>query len=261
MTPPYFDRLIAAYRAGQAGRDVHLGYWDDPADTADFPAAQARLTARVIDQLPLMPGQDLLDVACGFGGTLAALNDATASSVLTGVNIDVRQLDICRSVRPRAGNRIALVAADACAQPFPDRAFDHAVCVEAMFHFPSRARFLMEAARVLRPGGMLLVTDILLRRPEHPPWTDIEAVLRRDYGPWPDLRTDAATIVAAAEAAGLVLTEDQDWTAATLPSYRVISPDPYPERNPAPDAGAVFRWLHHHGWLNYRMLGFRRPSR
>ena len=259
MGPPYFDRLIAAYRAGAAGRDVHLGYWDDPGDTGDFPAAQARLTGRIVDLLPLMPGQDVLDVACGFGGTLAALNDTTASSVLTGVNVDVRQLDICRSIRSRAGNRIALVGADACALPFPDRAFDHAVCVEAMFHFPSRACFLMEAARVLRPGGMLVVTDILLRAPETAPWTGLDGVLLRDYGPWPDLWTDAATIIAEAAASGLELSEDQDWTAATLPSYGVISPDPHPERNPFPDAGAVMRWMHHHGWLSYRMLGFRRP--
>lgn len=260
MTPAYFDRLIAAYRAGAAGRDVHLGYWDGSADTADFPAAQARLTARVIDRLPLLPGQDVLDIACGFGGTLAALNDATASSVLAGVNIDLRQLAICGSIRPRAGNRIALVAADACALPFPDRAFDHAVCVEAMFHFPSRARFLAEAARVLRPGGLLLATDILLRPPETPPWRDFETVLRRDYGPWPDLWTDAGTIISQAAASGLDLTEDQDWTAATLPSYRVIAPDPHPEGNPAPDAGAVMRWMHQFGWLSYRMLGFRRRS-
>lgn len=260
MTPAYFDRLIAAYRAGAAGRDVHLGYWDGPADTADFPAAQARLTARVIDRLPLLPGQEVLDIACGFGGTLAVLNDATASSVLAGVNIDLRQLAICGSIRARAGNRIAVVAADACALPFPDRAFDHAVCVEAMFHFPSRARFLAEAARVLRPGGLLLATDILLRPPATPPWRDLETVLRRDYGPWPDLWTDASTITAQAAASGLDLIEDQDWTAATLPSYRVIAPDPHPERNPAPDASAVMRWMHHHGWLSYRMLGFRRAS-
>src|SRR5438034_5931485 len=43
--------------------------------------------------------------------------------------------------------------ADACALPFPDASFDRVLAVECIFHFPSRLRFLKEAARVLKPGG------------------------------------------------------------------------------------------------------------
>ena len=268
MLPPYFDRLIAAWQAGLTGRDVHLGYWDTPpalsapCSPRDFAAAQARLTERIIDQLPLFPGQDILDVACGFGGTLAALNAAASSTALTGINIDTRQLAICRTIPPRFGNRLALIAADACALPLPAASRDHVTCVEALFHFPSRAGFLREAARVLRPDGCLLLTDILLRA-DNAPWSAerIAAILRRDYGPWPDPWCALPTIIQAARAAGLEPIAQDDWTVATLPSYRVIAPDPAPERDPNPGAGAVFRWLHEHGGLTYQMLGFRRTSR
>ena len=70
--PAYLDGLIAAYRAGQAGRDLHLGYWDDPPDLAapcapgEFAAAQARLTRRIIALAPPEPGHRVLDVACGL---------------------------------------------------------------------------------------------------------------------------------------------------------------------------------------------------
>src|SRR5262245_61066318 len=66
--PPYFEVLIAAYRAGHAGRDVHLGYWDRPPNLAtpcvpgEFEAAQARLTKRMIGCAALLPGQRVLDV-------------------------------------------------------------------------------------------------------------------------------------------------------------------------------------------------------
>jgi MPBQ/MSBQ methyltransferase len=263
VLPPYFDALIAARRAGQAGRHVHLGYWDDPPPphvppaSGEFEAAQARLTERVIGLVPLHAGQSVLDVACGFGGTLAAIDARLEGMALTGLNIDVRQLDLCRGAVKRPGNSLALVTADACALPFPDATFDHLFCVEAMFHFPSRQTFMAEAARVLRPGGMLVVTDILLRRPvPGAPGADaIAATIRRDYGPWPEPWIGAETIHGIAHRTGLLTVRNEDWSGATLPSYRTIAP----VRPGKPlSAGDVFRWLHGNGWLGYRMFSFRR---
>lgn len=275
--PPYFDGVLAAWRAGQAGRDVHLGHWDAPPalDTpctpAEFAAAQARMTQLVVDTLrdpehpPAPPGPTaILDVACGLGGTLAEANRRRGGLRLSGVNIDPRQLAACRSIAPRPGNTLDLVAADACALPFPAASQDHVLCVEAMFHFASRTAFLREVARVLRPGGSAVMTDILLSHPKGCPWApaEVDRILRRDYGPWPDPWVDVATILREAAGAELLPIEATDWTAATLPSYRLISPHPAPERLGArADAGSVFRWLHAHGGLSYRLFRFRRPAR
>ena len=67
------------------------------------------------------------------------------------------QLALCRGAVPGAG----LVAGDACALPFQSASFDHAFCVEAMFHFGSRRRFLAEAraASRLRHPSIVEVLD------------------------------------------------------------------------------------------------------
>jgi cyclopropane fatty-acyl-phospholipid synthase-like methyltransferase len=263
--PPYFDFLIEGFRAGQGGRHVHLGYWDEPPPLSspcsadEFAAAQARLTDLMVALADLRDGHHVLDVGCGFGGTLEAVSKA-ADARLCGVNIDRRQLDLCRSLPiPRA--RLALVLADACALPFRAESFERIFCVEAMFHFGSRARFLSQAAAALRPGGRLVLSDILLRQPPSSAplgVAAIEAVLRKDYGPWPQPWIDQAALIAQAERAGLTLDRVVDLTRQTLPSYRYTAP-----RKPvAPwdklSAGSVLRWLHSEGYLSYLCLVLRR---
>jgi MPBQ/MSBQ methyltransferase len=269
--PPYFDVLIPAFQRGQVGRFVHLGHWDTvpPPDTplhpSDFAQAQARLNDILLEMADLHDGQRVLDVGCGFGGTLERINLLHRDMTLAGVNIDARQLDICRQIQPRAGNTLTWREADACRLPFDAASFDRVLCVEAMFHFASRAGFLQEAARVLRPGGVLVVSDILLndsaRRLSVPPFC-IEALLRDGYAPWPDFWGDEGALADLAHAAGLEVTRTIDATANTLPSHRFIVPASLDERHDPGDptlrANLMLRWLHSHGHLRYHYVRLQR---
>jgi cyclopropane fatty-acyl-phospholipid synthase-like methyltransferase len=263
VVPAYFDFLIDGFRTGQTGRHVHLGYWDDPPSLAtpcgsrEFEAAQARLTDVLIDLADVRRGQGVLDVGCGFGGALEAVGKQRDMR-LVGVNIDPRQLDICRTL-PAGGNSLSLVAADACALPFRPASFDRVFCIEAMFHFRSRAEFLREAANALREGGRLALSDILLRRPDPSAPLDaaaIEAAVRREYGPWPELWIGVDEILDAARRVGLTPDRIVDATRQTLPTYRVTAPQEgsgFPRR---PSAGGLLRWLHASGCASYLCLSF-----
>jgi MPBQ/MSBQ methyltransferase len=263
--PPYFDLLIDGFRKGRTGRHVHLGYWDAPPPlsapcTADeFEKAQARLTDVVVELADVRDGQSVLDVGCGFGGTLAVVNARRKNMRLVGVNIDPRQLEICCTIAPRESNSLSFEQTDACAMTFEPGRFDRAICLEAMFHFPSRAIFLRQAARVLRTGGKLIVTDILLNNPGSGAPVELsllEQIMRREYGPWPDLWIDADAVVAAARQAGLALERSIDATAQTLPSYRITAPRDEDALPPRPTAGGLMRWLHRNGHLSYVCLSF-----
>jgi ubiquinone/menaquinone biosynthesis C-methylase UbiE len=173
---PYFDKLVPQLageqnpaRAGIFGKNVHWGYWADPAaatlTTEDFRAASDAMTRRLLLQAKPAAGQRILDVGCGFGGTVAQLNEDCTDLDLTGVNIDARQIDrAIATVQPLAGrnNKIAFVVGDACALPFPDASFDTVLAVECIFHFPSRVTFFKEVQRVLRPGGKLVLSDFVI---------------------------------------------------------------------------------------------------
>jgi MPBQ/MSBQ methyltransferase len=263
--PPYFDLLIDGFKAGRTGRHVHLGYWDTappetkPCGAEEFDAAQARLCDIVLELADLSDGQSVLDVGCGFGGTLAAIDQRWRHMRLAGLNIDRRQLDICRTLTPHPSNTLSLVMADAGAMPFRPASFDRLICLEAMFHFPSRAGFLTQAADALRPGGRLAVSDILLANPGDRAPLDvalIEQTIRREYGQWPQLWTGFDELLESAGRSGLALEHVVAATEQTRPSYRMTAPGDPTVLPPQPSAGSLMRWLHRAGYLSYLCVAF-----
>ena len=266
QVPPYFDALIAAFHQGRAGRFVHLGWWDAPPAASElqpaqaFEQAQRRLNERMLDLADLADGQCVVDVGCGLGGTLAEIDDRWRRLSMLGINIDPRQLDVCASLRPAPSNTLRWIQADACALPLPDASVDRLLCIEAMFHFPSRRRFFAEAARVLVPGGLLVASDIVVALPDdggadHSGWRQ---ALVEGFGPWPDLAGADADHAALAAAAGLLLTRLEDASAATVPSHHFTAPAGHAARDPLGRAAAALAALHRQGRLRYALLQCRR---
>lgn len=65
--------------------------------------------------------------------------------------------------------RVWIVEGDACRPPFPDHSFDAVLCDDLLHHVADPARMFSEIARVLRPGGAVLIRDWL--RPLRRPWS------------------------------------------------------------------------------------------
>lgn len=105
------------------------------------------------------PAPLILDVATGTGRVpLYLLNDPTFHGRVTGLDASRGMLELAAAKLRPFGDRAGLVQQTADGLPFPDNVFDAVTCLEALEFFPSDTAALVEMMRVLRPGGVLMIT-------------------------------------------------------------------------------------------------------
>lgn len=178
---------------------LNLGWWEGPGDEAEAPRAPERLVEILAEPLPR--GSAILDVANGLGAQDPVIARVAEPRLLVAVNLSEYQL---RTGRDRLRSAGALpVLADAVRLPFDDSSFDGLICVEAAFHFPSRTAFFAEAIRVLRPGGILSMSDVTMERSPRTVGDAVAGLVQlRVWGLRTGQIAGAAEIAATAETAG-----------------------------------------------------------
>jgi ubiquinone/menaquinone biosynthesis C-methylase UbiE len=136
-----FGPVAAAY----ATSSVHVG--------------SADLTA-MLETADLHGDERVLDVAAGAGHTALAFAPQVASVV--AVDLTEAMLATGRRLAEENGiTNVTFVQGDAEHLPFPDAAFDLVTCRYAAHHFPRPEAAAREWARVLAPGGRLLLVDVI----------------------------------------------------------------------------------------------------
>ena len=194
---------------------LNLGLWEGAGSEEEAEAACRRLVATLASPLPA--GGVVVDVGNGLGTQDPVVAEVARPRRLVAVNITEWQLAAGRDRLREAG--AAPVAGDAARLPLADAAVDGIISVEAAFHFSSRKAFFEECYRVLRPGGVLSISDIPVRRWPITPAEVLSGLTQlRVFGLRPSMAMTAGQIAAAARAAGLADVE------VTVCGDRVIAP-------------------------------------
>ncbi|HEX7078913.1 MAG TPA: methyltransferase domain-containing protein [Candidatus Eisenbacteria bacterium] len=120
--------------------------------------AQGESLDRLIEIVRPQPDWRVLDVATGGGHTALALSPLVREVVATDLTVAMLEA-AARFFHERGATNIRVAEADALDLPFEDASFDLVTCRIAPHHFPDCARFVREAARVVRPGGLVAVID------------------------------------------------------------------------------------------------------
>jgi SAM-dependent methyltransferase len=180
---------------------LNLGLWEGPGSEDEAEEACRRLVKTMASELPA--GGVIVDIGNGLGTQDPLIAEVVRPRRLVAVNVSEWQLTAGRDRLAEAA--AAPVAGDATRLPIAGGTADGIVSVEAAFHFRSRRTFFDECYRVLRPGGVLSISDISTQRWPFSPAEVISGLTQlRVFGLRHTAAMTAGQIAAAAEAAGLV---------------------------------------------------------
>ena len=140
---------------------MNWGYWTD--DTEDVTTSQVNLIHRMVKGRDLQ-GKRLLDIGCGVGGTAILLDEFYGTGEILGINISASEVELAKklSIQKDCSNRVTFQQGNASRLTCESNSFDYVIAVECAFHFENKREFISEVARVLKPGGELIFSDVSL---------------------------------------------------------------------------------------------------
>jgi ubiquinone/menaquinone biosynthesis C-methylase UbiE len=166
------------------------------------------LVRRFVDAVPTDASTVILDVACGPGIITAAL--APRAHEVVAFDLTPEMLAKARARCADAGLRnVSFREGSATDLPFPDASFDAVVTRLSIHHFQAPQRPLAEMARVLKPGGTLVVADVVSSEVGEESELHNAIEILRD--PSHVRMLPASELTALIEGAGLTIAQQTTW--------------------------------------------------
>ena len=199
---------------------MNFGLWEP--GTKSYVEAAENLIHRLGSLLGLNGSSRVLDVASGLGvqdiylwrsfkPALIDAMDVTWEHVLYGRK---------RAVQARCEEAISFHHGSAAALPFGEGTFTHVMSIDGAEHFDTREKFFAEAFRVLKPGGVMALSDFALKRRPRP-WLE-KALFETGCRFWQVPRGNLQTLQAyreGLERCGFRNIAIQEMGASSIPGY------------------------------------------
>jgi ubiquinone/menaquinone biosynthesis C-methylase UbiE len=220
--------------------------------------ARRRLARSLLHRYGLAPGCQWLDIGCGSGGNFATLAPLNPGRTV-GLDISPIALSFARKNAPFA----ELVESDVNEPlPFPDADFDVVTIFNVLYHqwVKHEASILAEVARVLRPGGLLLLTEpafSVLERAMDDAVMTRRRYQRKDFNAWLHEAALEAVFSSYFTSFGVPILLAAKLFGRLIANRPNLSPPMDMQRLPAALNESLFYTAIFEGWLLAR--GFRPP--
>ena len=171
-----YQRIISALQS--AGKNLDAITVEDLPAVDEFHIGGIQATNDLLDQLDIGPETRVLDIGSGLGGPARHISSRYDAKV-TGIDLTpefvetaTRLTDLCKlDINFHVGSALDI--------PLDDRGFDLATLIHVGMNLPDKALLFTETARVLRPGGIFAVYDVMSIAENHPnfpvPWASTKA--------------------------------------------------------------------------------------
>jgi len=125
--------------------------------------------ARLLDGVDLR-GKTIVDIGCGAGGITVALARDYGAAKVIGLDVEGPVCALSRRRAEEAGlsDRIEILQVEPGPMPLPDASVDIVFSKDSIVHIPDKESLALDAFRVLKPGGMLVVSDWLISHDREP---------------------------------------------------------------------------------------------
>jgi ubiquinone/menaquinone biosynthesis C-methylase UbiE len=143
--------------------DLHVWF----TDTFVFGGKSRELRQRTVNLARIQPGEQVLDVGCGTGTlALEVQRRVGKAGRVAGIDPSAEQIARARAKAARRNMPIDFQIGVIEQLPFPDQMFDVVFSTLMMHHLPAplKRQGLAEIARVLKPGGRLVIADFKHKR-------------------------------------------------------------------------------------------------
>ena len=137
---------------------IHYGYWDDKVKS--FPQSLLRMNEVMMEAANIKPSDKVLDAGCGIGGSSIFLAEKIGCHV-TGISLSEKQISKAKelAVKKNVETKVDFKVMNYCTTNFPGESFDIVWGCESICYADDKEQFIIEAYRLLKPGGRLVVAD------------------------------------------------------------------------------------------------------
>jgi SAM-dependent methyltransferase len=154
--PDALDVHPANHEQWRAWDGTEGAYW--AADADEFDRSVARYTGPFLDVAGIAPGEGVLDIGCGTGGTTRAAAGRAPGGAAVGIDLSAVMLDVARREADQAGlTSVRFVHGDAQVHPFDAGSFDVAISRSGAMFFADPVQAFRNIARALVPRGRLVL--------------------------------------------------------------------------------------------------------